>query len=742
MMAAAPSSPVASMETVSLKDFFDHLRYSSPFDQDRISDPAEAKVDVPGIHHQQFEELAEYAQSALRQGRGVGVVLWGEAGVGKSHLLARFSRWAGQDDRALYVFLHNLHVHPDRLPRYVLKSVISRLTSGRSRDFRNSRLYGLLYEIVKAAIQKYSERSREHKAVEAWQCFERYLDEHTGGRLSAVDDRTIYRVLFQFFFSVYRAGHGHGDETTAALAVRWLAGDVLDPEEAELLRVRPEDGQTETSLPDNQAIERVMVAMMELCRLRSRPFILVFDQVENLDPDELQSLARFCHVLIDRAPNLLLVTSGVQKQLLEAKEADHIGGASWDRIAQNELMLYPISPTEARQLLEARLEPFFESYAILPRVKKLLTTDTIFPLGTNWLKEQIGDAVEVKPRLVIGWAQRRWKEQAATLKKLGGDAWLREWEKSAVGVIEERRPEAIIDEKVEEKIREQVSRRELDPSALPPDASNLCGLVEALLKQCRDGGAVYSIAGLERPPGRKTQKPAYDLLVHERSPDGRDVTTGVAFLVTGSKTSVAASLRRLVKEPQPAEHVIVVCDQRQPLDCGVAGQEYLNELEKRGPDGFRVMKLSFPQYAQLDALEAVIGEARSGDLEATFGNEGSRQLAEAEVIASHHRQDRYRQHPLLRELLCEAPLAATQPTLKELAEDHVRQFIAAQLALTMGLSSVELAQKYHERHAKAEFAFAEVKTRLETVAQQMHHEELLNATPTGDYLFLLNRPGR
>jgi hypothetical protein len=516
----------------------------------------------------------------------------------------------------------------------------------------------------------------------------------------------------------------------------------LDPEEAERLGVKPDDGQALASLPDNQAIERVMVAMMELCRLRSKPFILVFDQVENLDPDELQSLARFCHVLIDRAPNLLLVTAGVQKQLLEAKEADYITGASWDRIAQNELMLYQIEPTQARQLLEARLERFFESYAILPRVKKLLTTDTIFPLGTNWLQEQIGDVPEVKPRLVIGWAQRRWKEQAAALKKLGGDAWLREWEKTAIDVVEVRRPEEIIDDKVEAKIRDQISRRELDPSGLPPDASNQCGLVEALLKQCRDGAARYSIIGLERPPGRKTQKPTYDLLVQERSSDGREVRTGLTFVVTGSKTSTAASLRRLLQDPQPPEHALVVCDERQPLECGAAGQKHLEQLKQRGAERFKVMTLSFQQYAQLDALEAVIGEARSGDLEAMFGNEGSRQLTEQEVIASHHRQDRYRKHPLLRELLCEEPLLVQKPEMKQLPEDALQQFIAAQLALTMGMSSIELARKYHEKYVQAEFTFEEVKTRLEFVAQQMHHEELLNATPTGDYLFLLNRPGR
>ncbi|MBW3596988.1 MAG: hypothetical protein KY475_06900, partial [Planctomycetes bacterium] len=128
MMAAAATTTIAS-EAPTLEDFFDHIAYSNPFAQDRISDPAEADVDVASIHDRQFTALVKHAEDALRDGRGIGVVLWGEAGVGKSHLLARFSRWAESDCRACYVFLHNIHVDAERLPRYIGKSVVSRLTS-------------------------------------------------------------------------------------------------------------------------------------------------------------------------------------------------------------------------------------------------------------------------------------------------------------------------------------------------------------------------------------------------------------------------------------------------------------------------------------------------------------------------------------------------------------------------------------------------------------------------------------
>lgn len=746
-MATAPTTTVVP-EGPTLKDFFDHICYSNPFAQDRISDPSEADVDVPSIHQSQFDALVEHAQAAQREGRGVGVVLWGEAGVGKSHLLARFSRWAEEDHRACYVFLHNIHVDAERLPRYILKSVVSRLTSGRHRDFRLSRLYLLLRQIVESAVHRFSDHPQGKFArKELFGFFERYVNEYLDRKPRApeADDETIYKILFQFFVSAHQAGQKKDNEKTAAAAVRWLSGDQLDETDAKRLAIKAEGGQDLACLQDDHAVERVLIALMDLWRLEGKAFILVFDQVENLKPDEIHALSRFSHTLIDHAPNLLVVTSGVQKELMEYVQNGVISQASWERIHQEILQLHRIRPTEARQLLEARIERFFESYYTLPPVKAALTRDTTFPLGENWLKNTLGEAPELKPRHVIGWAKQRWKEQVATLKQGGGETWLRDWPRDGVSPPPDPPllpPEVIIDDKVDEKIREQIHRRELDRGSLPPDASNLCGLVRSLLGQCLQQDRGYSIQDVIVPPSRKKPKSPYDLLVAERAPDGRDVMTGLVFIVTGSRQASTIAIRHVWKDLSPPEHVIVVSDERQPLGFGKAGAGFFDELKLRGEDRFRTMQVSFEQYAMLDALAAVIGEARSGDLEATFA-EGIRPLQEHEVIESHHRKDRYRSQPLLRELLCEG--TGEDVIIKPPCPDdkELRQFIAAQLALTMGMSSIELSQKYVAKHAsKGGMALEGVKVCLEAAALKMHEEELLNAAPTGGYLYLLNRPGR
>ena len=79
--------PVAP--AVGLEDFFDRLRAVNPFTDNRVNKPSAADVDVAEIHQAAFARLTELAQESLAGRRGLGVVLWGEAGVGKSHLLSR-----------------------------------------------------------------------------------------------------------------------------------------------------------------------------------------------------------------------------------------------------------------------------------------------------------------------------------------------------------------------------------------------------------------------------------------------------------------------------------------------------------------------------------------------------------------------------------------------------------------------------------------------------------------------------
>jgi hypothetical protein len=125
----------------------------------------------------------------------------------------------------------------------------------------------------------------------------------------------------------------------------------------------------------------------------------------------------------------------------------------------------------------------------------------------------------------------------------------------------------------------------------------------------------------------------------------------VRFLVAHHGNQTVAALRWLLEDGEPPRRVFLVSDARQPLPLGRVGQENLEELQRRGPGHFRAVELPLEEYLALDALQGVIGLTRAGDLDVEFPPGRRRPVSEAEVIASHHRRQRYLARPLLRALL-------------------------------------------------------------------------------------------
>jgi hypothetical protein len=472
--------------------------------------------------------------------------------------------------------------------------------------------------------------------------------------------------------------------------------------------------------------------------------VLCVDQVENLDPNKLKPLTRFLHSLLDHASNLLVITSGVKQTLLAYREEDVIPEATWDRIAEYKVELTRISPSDARKILEARLERFHEPFLEVDEVRRHLHEDTLFPLGRAWLEKQLGEGLEFRPRDILTWARDAWEAEQAKLTRLGGAAWINKWPHPD-GDVKPSPPvniEDAIDTAVDRKIEEQVTQHRLQPGSLPPDAGNLAGLVEDLLRHCRGDGLPYTFQGVERMKKKAGRLPPYDLLVRERrQPDGREVTTGLLF-VTNAGLSATTALRRLLEVDKPPDHRLLVTDhERRPLKVGAQGVAYYRDLEKLGTAKFEHLKLNYEQYAKLDALQGVVGMAKSGDLEIEAPPGTPRPVEAAEVIASHHRRDRLRQHPLLRPLLTEEPPPGLGdgPSVIQLDVTHVRQYIMAQLAWRMGSTAQALSRGYVEEMPEPKATPDATWPQVKAIVERMHAEGLMHATPQDDDLFLLLR---
>ncbi|HZY90920.1 MAG TPA: AAA family ATPase, partial [Gemmataceae bacterium] len=648
-MSTADAAPAP--DAAALDDFYRRVSSVNPFLDNRVSGPAPAEADVAGIHEGAFARLTGLAREALAARRAVGAVLWGEAGVGKSHLLARLGRWAEADGRACFVYLHNLQAAPEHLPRSLLHAVVSTLTRGRRRQ-----LYGTpLYELAHAGVVEAVGHDRSFYTWDRLECaFGAFLDRQGPADLTgpALIDRGVFEVAFRLFRSAYRQCQGKEDGAVAEWAARWLGGQALGPDEARGLGLPPSRGHAEpVALADNQQVKQVLAALARLAAAAGRPFVLAFDQVDNLDDDQAAALARFLEALIDAAPNLLVVTAGVQATLLHWREGRVIQESVWDRLAQFEVRLQRLNAAEALEVVRARLRAFRAPFAEVGAVRLWLRRDELYPLGRGWYERHLRDRVDLRPRDVINWAREGWRAQQEALAREGGPDWLANWTGRAApsdgGESQPPEPaEAVIDRKVGEKVAERRARRAAEPAALPADADHLVGLLRALLVQCRDARR-YGGLDVERVPPRAGARPTYDLTLRRRLPDGGSEQVGILAVTEENAVSVAASLRRLVEDGRPLDRVVLVTDERVGLPLGERGQDYLQELRERGPERFEAVELSFAEYAELDALQAVVGDARSGDLEAETG----RALTEQEVIDSHHRRGRYLACRLLRRLL-------------------------------------------------------------------------------------------
>ena len=737
-----------------LTEFSKQLLNVNPFHADRVVQPSRHLADATAVHQQQFDQLKELADTACREDLSIGAVLWGQAGAGKSHLLNRLARWSEQ--HACFVFLQNLQARSADLPRSLLRATLSILTEGRQDRWHESQLYRFVEAALKVAFQHAGLSTPSTTAAE--RAYHQWLDRICADnpyRAPLIERETIYNILFKFFTSAYYAKQGAGDGRVARLAVQWLSGDYLDPEHArELGLPRIPGGEDGVALESDEQIKRVLVALCQFADLRRQPFILCFDGVDCLDADQIGALTRFLHSLLDSAFNLVVITSGVQDTLYRWHEDGVIQKGSWNRIAQIELPpLLRVSAVEARQIVEVRLQQFLEPFDTLGPVKDLRHEDRLFPLGQPWYDEFLANKIEFRPRDVINWAREGWARQQGKLREAGAEAWIKHWPGKTTTQKTELSLDELIDAKVGEKIAEHVEDRQAHPDRLAPDADNLAGLVSHLLGQCLEMPDRHRLLQIEQSPaGRAKSKPDFSLVLRYHG-----ATTGVLLLTTGDAATAAAfALKRVAETRQRLTGCVLVTDKRRPLRLGAKGAEYRERIQEKYGPCYREYELPFNEYAALDAVQVVVGMARSGDLEVEHPRGRTHRVTEAEVIASHHRKDRYQAQPLLHLLLglsdtpaqgkTAAPVQPEQsPESSEtvnLSEADFRQVISARLALMPGQSSHELTQFALDsflRSKRVRLEAAACKERLEAVAKKMAQEGKVSVKPLADGLHIMAR---
>ena len=735
-----------SPSALTLEMFADHVRYTNPFDENRVTQTDSLTSDIPQIHAVAFDELTSRARKAAQNKEmGCGIVVTGSPGVGKSHLLARFGDWA-RSEKYPFVYLLNLQAGPNDILRTILRTSISILTRGMTKSPGQTRLYRLVCATLNHAM--------------ATQGITEQVDLPTAHRAYSVvlnrmkGDPSIYNVMWLLFADILHQTHGHQPNGRAELAKRWLSGGYLDPDEARQLDLKVSAVSDDGCSLDVEQMKEVLRALCQFAGFRNRSFILCFDQVDTLTEAQVQSWSATTHALLDICPRLLVVTSGVDDTLIQWTRQKLMSQSSWDRIRQFSIHLSGIDADAARLMIEDRLQQSFARFDSLTDICKQRRRDPLFPLGKVWARQTLFDIVgdqksDLRPRTIINQAGLAWDQQSRELEKQGVAAWLHAWPEHGrdsfkpLGVNDVDTIQ-LIDTKVSAKIEEHRQSRMLRPEELPVDAGNVVGLLTTLLNACGKAGSPFRteqygrFGGIVISSAKSRKKPAFHLVV-EHLPDsaqGLKRTIGVTVADAFSGLVATNMLKRILTEFEGSggpDRAVLIVDGREPLQLASAGQTCLEKLKSLN-GRFSIVILDFEQYATVDAFEAVVGLARSGDLEAILPDGFSRPITEAEVYESHQRNQRYLDPSVLCQLLGKCTHVEI-PKFPEVDLQRVLEATYAQLAMNIGLTTLQLASWWMEHQVPKPdmIHHAAVHNMFKDVVLKLHAEGKVFATALNDY---------
>ena len=664
-----------SPSALTLEMFAEHVRYTNPFDENRVTQTDSLTSDIPQIHADAFDELTSRAKKAAQSKEmGCGVVVTGSPGVGKSHLLARFGDWA-RKEKYPFVYLLNLQAGPNDILRTILRTSISILTKGMTKSPGQTRLYRLVSATLNHALaaQGINQQVDLPTAHEAYKVILTRLK----------GDASIYNVLWLLFDDVLHQTRGHRPNGRADLAKRWLSGGYLDPDEARQLDLKVS---------------------------------AVSDDGCSLDVEQMKEVLRALCIDADAA----------------------------------------------RLMIQDRLQQSFARFDSLTEVCEQRQRDPLFPLGKVWARQTLFDISgeqksDLRPRTIINQAGLGWDQQSRELQKQGVADWLHSWSENGrdslkaldvndVDIIQ------LIDAKVSAKIEEHRQSRMLRPEELPVDAGNVVGLLTTLLNICGKAGSPFRteqygrFGGIVVSSAKSRKKPAFQLVVEHfpDAPQGIRRTIGVTVADASSGLVATNMLKRILAEfegPNGPDRAILIVDDREPLQLAGAGQSCLEKLKSLN-SRFSIEILGFEQYATLDAFEAVVGLARSGDLEVVLPDGISRPIHETEVYESNHRNQHYLEPSVLCQLLGKCTHTEI-PNWAGVDLQRVLEATYAQLAMNIGLTTLQLASWWMEHQIpKPDVSHhAAVHNMFKEVVLKLHAEGKVFATALNDY-YLVQPTGK
>lgn len=603
-----------------------------------VNTPWEAVPDLPAYNAGAYRLIERRLKAMSRRataGESVptqGVLVLGEAGTGKTHLLMRVARALSATNPVMFIHKPN---NEEAVAQHVWSHLIESLTrhvpglgAGQSQlDHLLSHVFtAVLVPLLELDVteglnakqkQRWLGQLKESprnlfEMLESGPNRQKHLDFLRNKVLSHLRiyhpdvDQTIARALMNYCFLA-------NDRDRRAM-LTWLMGQQIDESTMRRLGVTPlwsePLDETASDIHIRQERERQAIIAIrtigDLSRYYHKPLILAFDQLEGLRGERrlTQRWADVVQQVFTVAPNLLVVTC-IFPSLWETWFDQELHQAVKDRIAQDQISLDRFGPEHAEGLLTVHLAESVAQHQL---------PGPIYPFEAEDIRELCGRASS--PRSFLQLARRRLED------------WLDEAEEAPAPVAPA--PAVVAQAEAPAEVEPAAPVAEPAPAAepaLPPDVAAIRDAYQSFFAQRKaayEGGIpneedLYGrIARLARVLAARAGRPLGGPVSHGQ----RVVPPNVAFrgeptIALGACNSQGTSLKARLEnltavliDGRQCSKVVLVRDGRCPAPAG-QGESLWNGIA--GGHGATVI-LDADGWADLYALTDLLTSLEQHDL--------------------------------------------------------------------------------------------------------------------------------
>lgn len=557
---------------------------------DRVNTPWDQVPDLEEYNQHAYRRIVRALKELSRtrasegQSNSQGILVLGEAGTGKTHLLMRVARNLSKSNHILFVRKPN---NEDAVAQHIWFNMVSSLTrSLPDSGTKRSQLDDLLAHVFTAVlIPEFEQDIREDKDADQKRRWVERLHsdpynlfnmlgegEKRTDNMEKIRRRTLRFLLHHQPDVDQKIAHVLitycfvSREDRKRVLLTWLSGQDIDETEANDLGlptswVKFDESSSEAGA--QQQREEIALRAIRTIGILStyyQPLILAFDQLEGLR-DQRRLTERWgdtVREIFTMTPNFLIITC-IFPSLWESWFNEELDRAVSERVAQQTVHLESFGPQDGLKMLATHLEPAF--------VKHRLPTN-IYPFTDS----------DMTSLCLQATSPRSFLQAARSLFQ----SWL-DGEAPAPDSLTPPAPVIVVSqEAIDTLLRSTLLAYESDQrtaydSQIPME-SEFFGRVRNVTKTLLKFGVDRVTFG-KATCGTKVMPPNFVL-----KPPRGEVPLCVSVLFSEGN-AFAARMRNLnseMKAGKDFKHAIILRDRRCKQISGKASQQYINEFERLG----------------------------------------------------------------------------------------------------------------------------------------------------------------